>query len=144
MLPLRLRWNEFDRSAQAPFPMKVREQLIRDQILDWLCFRPHAMAWWCEPHSVLKRKAGKLVMHAPTSRHFKTGVPDILGSWRGRPLGIEVKRPKAPGASPGIVSPAQVSFMHQAREQGWACFFAWCLQDVQLCLSEYDHQFLGL
>jgi hypothetical protein len=136
--PLRLRWSDFDRSGQVPFPTKVREELVRDQILDWLRFQKQCMAWWNEPHSVLRRKAGKLVMHAPANRHFKTGIPDILGSWKGRPLAIEVKRPKAPGADPGVLREGQIAFMHEARAQGWIAFVAWRLEDVKTCLLEFE------
>lgn len=136
--PLRLRWSDFDRSGQVPFKSPVREELIRDQILDRLAFRSDALAIWHEPKIKLARRGGKLVCHTPANRHFRVGTPDIIGSIAGRPLGIEVKRPKAVGAEPGRPSPEQIQFMHEARRAKWICFFAWRLEDVETCLQEFN------
>lgn len=144
--PLRTKWSDYDRAEQPSFPIKVREELIRDQILDWLAFSREAMAWWCEPFGALKKRGGKLRFMAPTNRHYRTGIPDILGSWRGRPLGIEVKRPmaveiingKKVKTPPGVASDAQVAFMHEARSKGWVCFFSWTLADAKQSLIEFD------
>lgn len=142
-VPLRIKWSDFDRTIHPAFPAKVREELIRDQILDWLAFQKGAFAWWLEPHGALKRKAGKLVFHVPNNRHYMTGAPDIIGSWNGRPLGIEVKRPASKGVQAGVASEGQIHFMHMARSQGWVCFFAWRLEDVKLCLGEFDQMGAG-
>lgn len=125
--------------------------MIRDQILDWLALQRHSYAWWNEPHGALRRKAGRLKFMTPNNRHYKTGVPDILGFWRGRPLAIEVKRPpasemvrgKKTRVAPGVASEDQVTFMQDARPHGCVCFFAWTLMDARLSLQEFD-QSMGL
>ena len=52
------------------------------------------------------------------------GVPDILGVWQGRFLGIEVKRPS------GIVSPAQEAFIANINKAGGLAFVARSVDDV--------------
>lgn len=52
------------------------------------------------------------------------GIPDILGIWQGRMLGIEVKRPS------GKVSPEQEAFMLRINEAGGLAFVAHSVKDV--------------
>lgn len=142
--PLRTKWSDFSTTDLPSFHEKIREELIRDQILDWVNHQSKCMAWWVEPQRALVRRRGKLLLTRPNNRHYLTGVPDIIGSWKGRPLAIEVKRPAAKGnVGAGRVSEDQVAFMHRARATGWICFFAWRLEHVKQCIQEFD-QFYGV
>ncbi len=52
------------------------------------------------------------------------GVPDILGVWQGRMLGIEVKKP---GNKP---TPTQQKFIDRINREGGKAFTAYCVEDV--------------
>jgi hypothetical protein len=52
------------------------------------------------------------------------GVPDILGVYKGRMFGIELKAPK------GTVSPAQQAFIDRINAEGGTAFVARTLDEV--------------
>jgi len=52
------------------------------------------------------------------------GVPDIVGCWKGRMIGIEVKAPR------GHLSPDQVRFIEAINRSGGLAFVARSLDDV--------------
>jgi hypothetical protein len=59
------------------------------------------------------------------------GVPDILGIYKGRMIGIEVKTPR------GIVSPEQERFIRRINEEGGLAFIA---RDVQTVIEKLELQ----
>lgn len=65
------------------------------------------------------------------------GVPDIIGIYQGRFLGIEVKAPK------GKPSPMQVAFLDNIRKQGGIAILAYSVDDVIKGLGVED-RFLNL
>ena len=60
------------------------------------------------------------------------GVPDVIGVWKGRLLGIEVKRPG------GKLSPAQVAFIDRINAEGGLAFVAFSVDDVMRELGIKD------
>ena len=65
------------------------------------------------------------------------GVPDILGIYKGRMIGLELKAPK------GVVSPAQQHFIDKINEEGGIAFVVRTLDDVIVGLGLQD-RFLDL
>lgn len=53
-------------------------------------------------------------------------------------MAVEMIAGKKVKTPPGVVSDAQVAFMHEARSKGWICFFSWTLMDARLSLQEFD------
>jgi hypothetical protein len=64
------------------------------------------------------------------SRHLKLGWPDISGSWNGKPLGIEVKKPG------GTLSLEQHAFIERAKSAGWIAFVATSVECVREALGK--------
>lgn len=64
-------------------------------------------------------------------KYTRKGVPDIIGIYKGRFLGIEVKQP---GKYP---SKEQREFIAEAQENGGIAFVARSLEDVKEFLSKY-------
>lgn len=88
------------------------EGKIKRQILDWLEMKK--IFHWVY-------QSGKV----PGRRLIRTGVPDILGAYKGRLLAIEVK------AKTGKVSDEQMEFIYQVRMAGGIAFVARCVEDVE-------------
>src|SRR4030042_6860130 len=57
------------------------------------------------------------------------GVSDILGSYKGKPLAIEVKTEK------GKLSNLQILFLERAKKEGWIAFVAPTVEDVEEALN---------
>ena len=52
------------------------------------------------------------------------GIPDLIGIFKGKPLAIEVKGPRAK------IRPEQVEFLNQWVDEGGIGFIAWSIEDV--------------
>jgi len=94
--------------------------------MEWLEYQPLFFGW--------RQNAGMSVREYKGNRHvFRAssmpGISDIIGSWGGKPLAIEVKRP---GEKP---RPNQVEFLRRASESGWITIVATSLDDVILALK---------
>ena len=61
------------------------------------------------------------------------GLPDIIGHYKGRFLGIEVKREDG-----GKMTPEQMAFMYEACDDGCLMVMARGVVDVQVMLDEAD------
>lgn len=140
MPPVRNKWVDFKRAYPLQ-KIRVTEKEVRELILEWLGWHGHCMAWWNEPHGAVvigkKRFQSKQIF----DKFNRKGVPDILGSWRGKPLAIEVKRPSTKLHAAGKASPEQIEFIREAREKGWIAFFAWTIDDVKMQLKEFEEYY---
>jgi hypothetical protein len=106
------------------------EGAIKHEICNWLEIKQiqGKCLFWIN-------QAGKIPGRINRSKYLRNGVPDILGSWEGRPLAIEVK------TKTGKVSPEQKKFIEDALARGWIAFVARSLDDVKQVLDDY--QILG-
>jgi len=77
-------------------PEKLENE-IQQEIEDWLMTQVH-QCWW-------DRKR----MDRPTTS--RVGVPDFVGSWRGRAFGLEVKKP---GGKPSTEQQGELAWMRKA------------------------------
>lgn len=102
--------------------LKPREADIRDTIYQYLLAR-RVFCW----RDFQPAKKGN--NWGPRKAH---GVADILGIYKGKPLAIEVKKPK------GEVSVAQFQWLTKFKSAGGIAFIATSIEDVQreLSLSE--------
>lgn len=140
MPPLRIKWGDFKRAYPLQ-KIKVTENSARELILDWLGWHGHCMAWWNEPHGAVMVKGVRIRSKHLFNKYNRKGVPDILGSWKGRPLAIEVKRPGTKLHGAGTASPDQIEFIKEAREKGWIAFFAYTIDDVKMQLKEFEEYY---
>lgn len=140
MPQFRIKWKDFKRAYPLQ-KIRVTEDSVRELILDWLNWHGHCMAWWNEPHGAVviggKRFRSKQIFN----KYNRTGVPDILGSWRGKPLAIEVKRPSTKLHASGKASADQIAFIEEARRKGWIAFFAYTIDDVKMQLKDYEEYY---
>lgn len=113
------RIDETETEAMTP------EGIIKHEICNWLEIKQLKgdCLFWIN-------QAGKIPGRINRSKYIRNGVPDILGSWYGRPLAIEVK------TKTGRVSPEQKSFIEDATARGWIAFVARSLGDVKQILGE--------
>lgn len=140
MPPLRIKWGDFPKA----FPLqriKVPEKGVRECILDWLIWHSHCMAWWNEPHGAIIFRGKRIRSAQLLDKHNRKGVSDILGSWKGKPLAIEVKRPGTKLHGAGIASLDQIAFIEEAREKGWIAFFAFNIDHVKMQLKEFEEYY---
>lgn len=119
--------------AKLTLPNYPTEKEIQNSILDFLQIQPQCIAWptasvgLYDPTTKGFRRPGK---------HFRRGVADILGIWRGLPLAIEVK------TKIGRVTKEQTQFLVDFESHGGVAFVARSLEDVikGLCLIETQNQ----
>ena len=105
----------------APW-MPIKESQIQRAILEYLARIGRGFFW-------RNQSTG---LYDPTKKTFRAmafgqvaGVPDILGVFEGRFVGIEVKTPI------GKVSPNQKIFMEKAKANGAVVFIARSIEDVK-------------
>jgi penicillin-binding protein-related factor A (putative recombinase) len=102
-------------SFEAQGPWKQKEKEIQNSILDYLSYLPNCFVFPIyngavyDPTRRRFRKPGK---------HYKKGVPDILGIYQGRPLAIEVKTPERRNR----LSPEQKQFLAEYGAHGGIAF----------------------
>ena len=100
----------------------MSEKEAQAAILEWLSLQPFVVAWRnnttgiYDPHELVFRKS--------KSKFARNGVSDILGSWRGRFLAIEVKAPKK------RPSETQTKFITDIRKSGGLACVACSIDDV--------------
>ncbi len=106
----------------------LKEKQIENLILSWLKFN-NIMAWKIKTTGTYDTKLGRFRKPSPW---YRTGVSDILGIYKKRPLAIEVK------SKTGRVSPHQEIFLNEFRENGGIAFIATSVEDVQNHLEVED------
>ena len=121
------------------------EQVTKRSICAWLWqhqIKGHCMFWLNMSTGLWD--ARRQIYRKNQSRFGRLGVPDILGSWYGRPMGIEVKAPEIKDLfgkriqSKGYPSEDQKKFIEDARARGWFAFVAWGIEDCVKELIESD------
>jgi hypothetical protein len=106
--------------------LKLSEKDIQDQILQWLALQRGFFGWRQNAGMTINRytnKAGQTSTHAFRASSM-SGISDIIGSWYGKPLAIEVK------ANSGKLRDNQKEFLARAEAAGWICIVAYGLNDV--------------
>lgn len=99
------------------------ESQIQKLILQWLSMQgPTVMAW--------RQNAGMMFSQDKDGKSHGirlgvVGISDIIGIWKGRPLAIEVKKPK------GKVTVYQSDFIRRFNTAGGIAFVAHSLEEVQ-------------
>jgi len=105
--------------------LKAREPLeqdIKNAILAWLFMQKNCYVWPNDSTGIFDPV--KKIYRKKHSKYHRIGISDILGIWNGRPLAIEVKRPK------GVVSPEQRVFLNEFNKHGGIGFIARSVDDV--------------
>jgi penicillin-binding protein-related factor A (putative recombinase) len=105
----------------------LKEKQIENSILSYLKMR-NLFFWKNESVGVYDVKKG--IYRRKTSRHRKVGVADIIGVIKGRAVFIEVKSAK------GKLSPSQVQFLDEAKQNGAITIVARSIEDVEHVLGE--------
>ena len=101
---------------------------IQKEILDYLwrqdifCWRNNSVGLF-DPIRGIVRKPNKYQL---------LGVSDILGSYKGKPLAIEVK------SATGKLSENQVKFLDKAISEGWIAFTARSVEDVEAKFNQFE------
>lgn len=132
---MRLKWSQSAGKKKPLRPFHLMENDVRDLMLDWLIQIPMTDVWMNESQGVYHTKLKK---HLKTNhRHYRKGVPDILGSYCGTSLYIEVKRPATKLNGAGSPSAEQIEFIKRAIKNNCIAFFAWDLDDVKEQLLEF-------
>lgn len=118
-----------DRPKLKLKPYEPKEQEIQNEILRYLNRLPGCFAWRNNSTGIWDKEK-----NCYRRTHSIKGVSDIIGCYRGRFLGIEVKRRK------GIVSPEQEAFIRTINEHGGIAFVARDVQTVceNLGLAGHD------
>lgn len=131
-----LKWSSSHSRPDKLKPFKIDENPVRDLILDWLNTHIHCDAWMNESQGTYDKKIRGF--RANNHRHHRKGVPDILGTWKGRALYIEVKRPATKQNGAGRPSEDQIAFIRKQIRHGAIAFFAWGLEDVREQLAFFE------
>jgi len=108
--------------------MAIKEIDIQKGILTYLKYKG-IFAWRNNTIGVYDQARGRF--RTPGFGSIK-GAPDILGSYAGKPLGIEVKAPK------GTLSDHQKAFKERALKEGWIYILAREIDDVRAVLDSID------
>lgn len=106
--------------------LKLSEKQIQDQILEWLALQRGFFGWRQNAGMSINRytnKRGETSTHAFRASSM-SGISDIIGSWFGKPLAIEVK------ANSGKLRDNQRDFLTKAEAAGWITIVAYGLDDV--------------
>ena len=93
---------------------------IQDAIMDYLGYRQDVWSFRCNSGSILTKYGGKVIL-APK------GTSDIIGTWNGRFLAIEVKKPKPNKTYPSKV---QREYIEMINDLGGLAFVARSVEDV--------------
>ena len=109
--------------------LEPSEKEIQNSILDWLQLQPHCLAW---PTASVGLYDPIKKIHRRPAKHFRRGLSDVIGIWRGAPLAIEVK------TRLGRATHEQKLFIHEFVEQGGIGFIARSLEDVINALNFSD------
>lgn len=100
-------------------PKRTQKELpLQHAIVDYL--RIVKVFAWITNQPLMDGSTGRFKMYHRSS----TGVADILGIFKGRPLAIEVKYGK------GKTTPSQDSFLDRFRKEGGIAFVAYSIDDV--------------
>lgn len=116
--------------------MKELEKKIETSILDWLNLQPECFAFKINTVGIFDPKTRRFRKNS--NPHIHNGTSDILGSWHGRMLAIEVKRDKSDYGPKTYPSQEQKLFIDRIQRTGGIAFVARSLKDVQ------DHLCHGL
>lgn len=100
---------------------EASEKYIENAILDWLAMND-IFAWKVQTVGIYD---AKIKGYRKVSKRYMTGVADILGIYKGRPLAIEVKSAK------GILSPHQKIFLRRFMDSGGIAILARSVSDVE-------------
>lgn len=107
---------------------ELSEKQIENQVLSWLKWKG-ILAW----------KIKSVGTFDPTTKRFRApspwyrkGVSDILGIYKRKPLAIEVKSKK------GKLSPAQVNFLHEFKDNGGIAFVVRSIEDLEVQLKAVE------
>lgn len=114
------------------FKLKLQypsEKQVQDTILEWLNLQPRTFAW--------RQNSGKFLIQHPSGKKYMVvvgtkGMCDIIASWKGRFLAIEVK------SFIGKLSDEQRDFIEMINDRGGISFVAHSLDEVIKTLEEID------
>ncbi len=114
------------------------EKHIQEQILTYLNLQPHCLAFAVKTTGFFDTKRG--VFRKNTSKFVIKGTSDIIGSWKGRPLCIEVKTVK--GYTKYMKNPTehelnQRAFLETAQSKGWIALIVCSLDTVIETLKKF-------
>ncbi|GAB1376810.1 hypothetical protein MASR1M48_16620 [Lactococcus petauri] len=126
---VRLKWAMSSGKKKPLRPFAVAEDDVRDLMLDWLIQIPMMDVWMNQTTGVFDKKINSFRKN--NHRHYRKGIPDIIGSYCGVAIYIEVKRPKTLQQEAGSPSVEQVEFIKRAIQNNAIAFFAWDLDDVK-------------
>lgn len=101
----------------VPLESEIKHEII------WFLQLHRVFCWVNVSTGIYDQRAGKF--RKLNGYGMRTGVPDILGIFRGRPLAIEVKRP---GQKP---TQNQAVFIKEFSEAGGLAFVATCIDDIK-------------
>jgi penicillin-binding protein-related factor A (putative recombinase) len=113
------------KTKKAPSPL---EKEIEKSILEYLEHLPECYAWKNQSTGLFDPK--KQLFRKAKSKYLINGVSDIVGIYKGKFLGIEVKRP-----SNKTRPEDQVNFINQINLMGGKAFFATSIDDVKEALK---------
>lgn len=99
------------------------ENAIKNSICSWLSFQRDCLFFIHDSVGIFDPV--KKRFRANKSPYRKKGVSDILGSWKGRFLAIEVKTPK------NYLTPEQKAFLEEVRVKGGIGILARSIDDVK-------------
>lgn len=116
------------------------EKKIETSILDWLNLQPECFAFKINTVGVFDPR--KRCFRKNTNPHLHNGTSDIVGTWQGRMLAIEVKREKSVDGPKTYPSREQKEFLTRVQNAGGIAFVARSLREVKEHLSPdiFDHQ----
>lgn len=120
--------------AQLKLPLKVRKPSLRNAanklekhiqagILHYLNLVPDCIAFQIYNGAVFDQRQGHF--RANNNKFRPKGIPDIIGSIRGVPLGIEVK------TKTGRLSPEQIRMHEILKFNGWIVGVCRSIEDAQ-------------
>jgi len=102
-------------------PRVISEKEIQNAILDYLALLPNCIAFPVQNGAIFDPTRN--IFRKP-AKHWRKGVSDILGIFNGKPLAIEVKKPKS------YASKEQKRFIEDYKFQGGIAFIARSVQEV--------------
>lgn len=126
----------------AKLRVKIPENSVRDQGLNYLNRHHHCTAWIAQNEVRGADKRNRYKSGLAFHPFYMPGVSDINGWWKGIPLYIEVKRPKTIGYAGGTLSENQINFLTKAYNGGCIAFAAWSFEDIQHWLPIMEKQAL--
>ena len=109
------------------------EKKIETSILDWLNLQPECFAFKINTGGIFDPKSRRFRKNS--NPHCHNGTSDIIGSWRGKMLAIEVKREKSVYGPKTYPSREQKEFLTRIEQAGGIAFVARSLEEVKKNLS---------